>query len=603
MSGLRVRRAAALLLAAAVLAGCSGPGGTDRDEPSAAPEPGGSAEPTPGGGRDPAAAPETVCDIVSAELAAGLLDVGQDRLTGDCTANPEAGVHAWRLWTVRDQDQDQDQEQEQEPVEAALSVFVTDAGSPAGSGESFDTYRARAAENQRCELGLAAGIRPCYFTDDSFVVLLGTSPQQEQVLVSSLGATARIDPAEPGYEVSGDALRELSEQVADRLAAGGTVPDAEPVRTTEDSPLAGPGAAPDDRPAAGTVDKCLLYYDGPADCTSDNPEIEVGFVSLSSTEGCSFDIGFDFGDGTTARHRASGGPPGRTRLQDHTYRETGTYRVSATVKVLDGGCSGFDAGYTFRHQAAATPATCAYKLDEDRGRAYLFSMLPVGELKRPDGGPAGGFPHDDTDDGNNVFVDEAGVRWHLFAPGLSVYHQPAGWTEEATPGSAPFLKFVTDRDSTGGSFEAVLMPDGVVAGASWDQIQGRTFTYSDNWLTYGQGMPTYNLIDADRTSYLSLPSIGHYFKDVLPHDANLSGPDAKDDRYVRPTRFLDPRTDDWRTFRERFLRVRELIEDDGYRFPDDGSDVLHAPDGGDTHAVAADLAALAREITACADGE
>lgn len=208
------------------------------------------------------------------------------------------------------------------------------------------------------------------------------------------------------------------------------------------------------------------------------------------------------------------------------------------------------------------------------GRVYMFSMFPEGRLTGQDGAPA------DLDYHilRHEYVDEAGVTWVLWPDWQAAYHQPAGAS------GAPNKKF-TAVDSTGGSFEAILMPDG----ATPTQPARPPYRYeTGNWLTTGPLIGTYNYADSHVDHFWSGP-LKHYLDDMRLHNAGF-------DDYPEPPRerWIDPRGD-WETFVPRFLRARAAIADGAKVIRGQDGSLTIEPEGAGTIAVEADIYALLHE--------
>lgn len=219
------------------------------------------------------------------------------------------------------------------------------------------------------------------------------------------------------------------------------------------------------------------------------------------------------------------------------------------------------------------------------GRTYMFSMIPVGSLT-PVGGASAEFDNNFLT--SSQYQDANGNTWELYGKYWSQYHQP--------PGSAdsPNKKFVLP-DSRGGSFEAILMPDG----ASATVPAKAPYTYrTNNWLTSGPLMGTYNYADGGA----SLQSFfGHLGLDVVWHSIDQN---TTRRGYVDPPkqRLLDTESD-WFTFVQRYTeQVRPIANGQRIVRGSDGR-VYWAAEGPDGtvlpgRPISTDLAELALELAA-----
>ena len=124
-------------------------------------------------------------------------------------------------------------------------------------------------------------------------------------------------------------------------------------------------------------------------------------------------------------------------------------------------------------------------------RRNVLNLIPVGRLV-PVGDASPEYIYNPG--GSNTYVDEAGLEWELFPDELNVYHQPEGHEESDNPN--PNKKFV-HVDSSGGSSEAIMRPDGTFI--TTGPLQG-TYNYS-----HPEGFWGY---------------VRHFFQDVLPHVFN-----------------------------------------------------------------------------------
>ncbi|MFC5286718.1 hypothetical protein ACFPM7_06615 [Actinokineospora guangxiensis] len=191
--------------------------------------------------------------------------------------------------------------------------------------------------------------------------------------------------------------------------------------------------------------------------------------------------------------------------------------------------------------AVGSAQTTPEKYDWHKGRVYLFSMRPAWPLT-PQGNASPDVEYSDKSE--NTYVDRAGVPWRLQSPCTSAYHQSSGTLVSlaaCTIGFRADNKKFTAKDSLGGSFEAILMPD----------HHNGTPTYQKaNWLTDSTTVGTYNYFDP--TPGCLVCQYGHWLMDVRPHDGS----------YASASTWLDP-TDpllDWYTYRERFeSQVRPIL--------------------------------------------
>jgi hypothetical protein len=121
----------------------------------------------------------------------------------------------------------------------------------------------------------------------------------------------------------------------------------------------------------------------------------------------------------------------------------------------------------------------------------VLNLVPVGRL-RPVGDASPQYIYQEGH--SNTYVDDAGLQWELLPNWMSRYHQPEG--HEDSPHPYPNKKF-THRDSSGGSSEAIMRPDGT-------------------FITTGPLQGTYNYSHPEGI----LGNIGHFFQDMLPHYFN-----------------------------------------------------------------------------------
>ncbi|WP_146108058.1 hypothetical protein V5P93_003352 [Actinokineospora auranticolor] len=471
----------------------------------------------------------TVCDVVTGDLVARLTGSAAGApVDGGCTSDPGAGITARQSWTVDG---------------VTLTAYAT--------GRAFDVD---VPDDRRCSAVVGARERACFVTDDAAVVGLdGFS------LVTSVGDGApESDEATSDEPAAGPYLVDYATAVAEALVTAAPTatpkaptPKSAPTRSTTSAP-----SVPARKPLHTA--KCVLYLGSGAECGSVDPVVEVRFNSSSlDSSACGFAGTLDFGDGTTQDWEITG-RLGLIPMATHTYEKPGTYRLSTTARTSHGPCGAYGGTYSFTYESPPTPATCEYKFDPDRGRTYLYTMLPQGALKNGDGAVETSFKYSLL--GNNTYVDEAGVRWTLMSDFASKEHQPLGWGYLS--GAAPFRKFVSDEDSRGGSFEAVLMPDGIQPDTPFRGIDGRALTYAkSNWLVVGRGMPTYNITHPSGP----VGNFNHLVDDWYPHVFKTPSEfgDRKDDRYVAPTHMVDPKH--WLDYRE---KVEGLQKDfaGGYRY-------------------------------------
>lgn len=245
------------------------------------------------------------------------------------------------------------------------------------------------------------------------------------------------------------------------------------------------------------------------------------------------------------------------------------------------------------------------------GRVALYSMYPKGRLT-PRGGASpsfdyrGGLLYPAPE--RNTYTDAAGVAWVLNPDWQAAFHQPEWWDGE---GDAPNKKFVA-LDGRGGSYEAVLQPDGT---ATWSARGPRgQYSYDAlNWLRAARGMKwigTYNYADA--TEPVSQPGLLHWIVDVRPHDKDANYAPIPDGLSE-----LDPDVVSWRTYVARAMLVAGLftrpLEVTGVKLPRarlvaNGSRVAvvyREPAGRGRisddreHPVDADLVPLARYLARC----
>ncbi|MEX2228964.1 MAG: DUF4157 domain-containing protein [Dehalococcoidia bacterium] len=171
------------------------------------------------------------------------------------------------------------------------------------------------------------------------------------------------------------------------------------------------------------------------------------------------------------------------------------------------------AGFGARATHAATQSTGARAGPIQRqGHTdrNVLNLVVVGRLTPVDGASPT-FQYDEG--GHNTYVDEAGVEWVLLPDWMSEFHQPDGHEQSDHP--YPNKKFL-HPDSSGGSSEAIMRPDGT-------------------FITTGPLRGTYNYSNPEGV----FGNIGHFFQDILPHVFNDQYEDV-DQRDPRST--LDPDT-------------------------------------------------------------
>lgn len=270
--------------------------------------------------------------------------------------------------------------------------------------------------------------------------------------------------------------------------------------------------------------------------------------------------------------------PHLIKIGAHKYDSPGRYSINTRHTDIKNACTQIPGRSLFDLYEQPTHANCENKFDADKGRTYMYAMLPKGQLQRKNGQPVGRYDYDFTNSSANVYVDEANVEWHLVSPDESIYHQPKNWKDDPSNDrdQVPYKKFTTGSDSTGGSFEAVLLPDKAKVDHPGSQTYNEAeLVYDTNsWLTRGHGMPTYNYSHSHGKS--DPRSLGHAVQDVLFHIADQKRGTHKDvdDRYVASTRWIDPTKTDWKTYRHRMNEARVLI-DQGFRYQEiDGESML-----------------------------
>jgi hypothetical protein len=532
------------------------------------------AQPTPPRPEQTTTTQKNLCDIITPEMAADFLKAKPEEIEGACTTNPDDRVDIRKVWTVT---QGTDKE-------VTMSALVTDQTNILNSGWSFDRLYEQAPTDQQCQINTER----CFITDTSLITEIGG-----KALVNTLGVETNISPRKLQNEVAGDLLINFTKDIAKEL-------DEKPRTTDSETPksVSAPVATPSESypQTRGSSEQCSFYIDDDPTCRSSNAMIELGFVSYGDTSDCRFKADVSYGDGNREEYTLSGNTGGHSKLGNHQYEKEGTYKIDVDVTTTSGQCNEHDGSFTFELAPPATLATCEYKFDEDRGRSYLYSMLPTGELTKKDGSLAGNFEYDPDNAENNVYIDKAGVEWVLMSSLKSSYHQPEGWQVwNPLHEKGPYKKFVTRPDSTGGSFEAVVMPDGITPGTPYSRMKRKDHTYSDNYLLYGRGMPTYNLADASRSNMF------HYLLDMNPHDnspKDLTDAGRNDERYVQPVRLVDPMQGDWQTYRERLRALGDRIAR-GYRLAKDNKTVVTR--SGQSYPVDPDLVHFAKEYSECED--
>lgn len=328
----------------------------------------------------------------------------------------------------------------------------------------------------------------------------------------------------------------------------------------------------------------------------------------STNQNCVYTGEIQWGDGTTTEYSVDAseyepttpmtGESHSIQIGSHTFGDPGRYSIHTEDTNTTNSCQQIETNMIFDRYEAPMPPTCENKFNPDFGRAYMYSLMPKGELTRVNGQPLNNFEYIDPDDAENpdpdlnVFVDEAGVRWNLLSPDASIYHQPDNY--ENDDDQAPYKKFVTDLDSLNGSFEIVLMPDGApINDPGQASYENTMLTYQEyNWLWRGHGLPTYNHVDFSYSWY------GHLMQDLKEHQgyelfANL---EDVDDRYV-PIEFWLPEGADWRTFRERFQAAQAMVERGAEYVASDDEAYLLLDE--ESLVIASDLQILLEEFLAC----
>jgi hypothetical protein len=538
-----VRRIASTVLAVAFLGACT-------------------AEPGP----RPVAA--TVCDVLTRDVVSRLL--GADELTdAGCTADPASGITARQGWAVDG---------------LTITAYTTGREVPAD-----------APQGQRCQATVGGRERPCLTTDDAAVVGMDSGSLVATVADGATTSSA-VSSTEPA---AGPFLVEFATAAAEALATA--APTGEPKATRPTAvPTATPAAPPRQDPGWEPLStaKCVLHLSDRTVCSSVQPAIEILFDSRSvdsrsvDSSTCSFGGLVNFGDEQSAEYRIAGGT-GLLPLATHTYTTPGVYRISVTATTLSGSCLSYGGTYTFTLQGSPTPATCETTFDPDRGRTYLYTMLPAGALQQ-NGRVATRFEHSVFGGESNTFTDEAGVRWTVMSDFASKHHQPFGWTYLLN--NAPYRKFVSEPDSRGGSYEAVLMPDRVLPGTPYSEIEKRGLSYArSNWLVFGPGMPTYNITHPAGVT----GKAGHLADDWKPHvfDTPAELGARPDDRHVAPTHLVDSHTTNWRTYRERVEGLQEAFAQ-GARYDPAATAVIR---GSESTPVEPELRWIAEELQACAE--
>ncbi|MEZ5259333.1 MAG: hypothetical protein R2705_21360 [Ilumatobacteraceae bacterium] len=256
---------------------------------------------------------------------------------------------------------------------------------------------------------------------------------------------------------------------------------------------------------------------------------------------------------------------------------------------------------TKQHTAlpAPTKAECEARFGWHLGRNYMYSMKPVGELRRRTS--AGSLTVDRTMDvdsmyGYNDFVDANGVVWELQASGQSVLHQPEG-AAALRPGQPVFKKFVA-ADSAGGSFEVILMPNGWTESGPGSSVAAPS--YQTNWLVTGTKQGTYNHYHFSSKYVASTTAAVNHAEAFVGHATIDIFPDFFDKAYVAPAAYVDSGAD-WKTYRARFEAAAKAMR--AYS-PSrlELTPTLGVLDGSGTyHKIEPDQVELVRSYLACAD--
>jgi hypothetical protein len=541
--------------------------------------------------------PQNICDITTRDRVANFLAIASDNLVeGKCVSDKDNGITAHKTWYV-----------DGGAFEGLqIASFTTDETTAGPGGFSFANLYRTVPKSQQCTTPVDIKVNECVVTDDAAGVLV-----DDKAVFTQLGYRKKFAPL--------SAQTRLSESFGDQLIAFSAA-SAETLVQSPQSQTASKQPSPADLSATFRPDNvnpktppllaanynyapCSFYDDGPSACASLDPNIETGFVNYTDTTGCTFEGTINYGDGNVQTYSTAGTTPGHTKLQDHRYSKPGNYSVSLTATAASGGCTVNSRGveFTFTMQHQPTPATCANRLDQDRGRAYLYSMLPSGTLARANGvSDTEPYIYDKGTPDNNRYVDAAGVTWYLLPEDKSKYSQPAGWDPVKNEGEVAYYKFVSEKDSSWGSYDAVLMPDGATATTNFEQLSGKVLTYNqNNWKLYGNGMPTYNLnAPMPGDTLMSTDNVPHLVSDVFPHDFG-PGSNLGDGRYVAPdTRhIINPATADWRTYRQRMFTMQGLI-DSGYRLNPQNNNLEL---GGVSQPVGQDLLWAAKIMIDCAN--
>jgi hypothetical protein len=83
-------------------------------------------------------------------------------------------------------------------------------------------------------------------------------------------------------------------------------------------------------------------------CSSSTPTVTMSFVHTGDTSACTFESVVNWGDGSVNLYKVDGKQSDNiTALGSHTYKSTGIYHLSQTVRVLSGNCTSSDGSYTF----------------------------------------------------------------------------------------------------------------------------------------------------------------------------------------------------------------------------------------------------------------
>lgn len=521
------------------------------------------------------------CDVITKDVAAEALDIPATQLKNRGCANTPDNNNLFRqTWEITSG--------ESKGLQLQVSM-IDKAKSGVSSTPAFDTLYQNTDETQRCVLKVEDKETPCVSLPNALAI----PASKDKAVLAVLGNTAKPQSFHPETDLNKQIAAETD---AHQLLAG-MIQEIVPKLGQSIKQSVRPSVVPFPSPSVTTPSKnneqpntvsnevCELYLDQNT-CASSNPLVRIGFTSYGDSSKCTFAGEIDWGDGSkTTPYTISGSKERHIPLNSHTYEKPGNYRVSASARTLSGGCSSFNGNYNYTYKEAAS---CETKLAEHNARAYVYSMLPKGELKRANG--TAGLAYDDKES-NNVFTDEAGIKWRLLSDFQSKYHQPQGWSYTGSllsdEAHAPYRKFVSEPDSMGGSYEAVLMPDDVSPNTSYNSLKGRSHTYNnENWLTYGHGMPTYNYADPQKSS------VSHLVEDVWPHDSDAD--------YIAPKTesFADAGDSSWRTRRERIERALSHLAK-GFTYKEDGGKPALVNADGTTRALEKDIAWYLKEASDC----